>query len=401
MFDKPELSLNKIPDVVVKPFLSKALLFSNKITEIMKENTPDSYRFVVCDEDKILGSGVGGFSRMTIDPPETPAKLNDRLIIASMSKTITAVAVLSTLQSKNLSPDTSVAPFFPSDWQLHDEVKKLTFRDFLTHRTGFYWDGKTAFQDGTDYESMKKIVAQKPFNPIKTGYSYRNINFAIFRVILPYLNAYDRFSKKVTLITLSNTSLDASLAQSYINLVNQRVLSPSGIASAACTSNTLVPPSGAGGRPAPQASPLPVLAYHYQKPSQKGIDGGDQTLYCGASGWALSVGDIAKVLQTALFTEVVLSEKSRDLMLAPGALQNNGLGMNMDMPLAGSNVYSHGAWIPYEKDAPPDGAQLAGWYLYFEKTKLIVVALSNSGHKPGAANWFDRVKQAYVEIYGV
>ena len=176
MFDKPELSLNKIPDVVGKPFLSRALLFSNKIAEIMKENTPDSYRFVVCDEDKVLGSGIGGFSRMTIDPPVMPAKLGDRLIIASMSKTITAVAVLGTLQSKNLSPDTPVAPFFPTDWQLHDEVKKLTFRDFLTHRTGFYWDGKTAFQDGTDYESMKKIVAQKPFNPIKTGYSYRNIN---------------------------------------------------------------------------------------------------------------------------------------------------------------------------------------------------------------------------------
>lgn len=157
MFDKPELSLNKIPDVVGKPFLSRALLFSNKIAEIMKENTPDSYRFVVCDEDKVLGSGIGGFSRMTIDPPVMPAKLGDRLIIASMSKTITAVAVLGTLQSKNLSPDTPVAPFFPTDWQLHDEVKKLTFRDFLTHRTGFYWDGKTAFQDGTDYESMKKI----------------------------------------------------------------------------------------------------------------------------------------------------------------------------------------------------------------------------------------------------
>ena len=44
--------------------------------------------------------------------------------------------------------------------------------------------------------------------------------------------------------------------------------------------------------------------------------------------------------------------------------------------------------------------QVAGWFLYIQAAKLIVVAMSNAGHKPGAVNWFERVKQAYTEVYG-
>src|SRR6266496_2225413 len=76
--------------------------FTAKIAAIMQENAPDGFRFVVCTDTQMLGSGVGGFSRRTVDPPETPATLEDRLNIASLSKTLTAAAVLSTLQAKNL-----------------------------------------------------------------------------------------------------------------------------------------------------------------------------------------------------------------------------------------------------------------------------------------------------------
>jgi CubicO group peptidase (beta-lactamase class C family) len=141
--EEPIATLSIVDTPIVKPGIPDVTvnlpgLLTNKIAAIMKENSPDGFRFVVCDEENILGSGADGFSRMAIDPPQTTAKLEDRINVASLSKTVTAAAVLSTLQAKNLSPDALVAPFFPPDWQLHDEVKKLTFRDFLTHRTGFF-----------------------------------------------------------------------------------------------------------------------------------------------------------------------------------------------------------------------------------------------------------------------
>ena len=104
--------------------------------------------------------------------------------------------------------------------------------------------------------------------------------------------------------------------------------------------------------------------------------------------------DYAQFLQTLLFTEIIVSEKHRAQMLGGSAADGHGLGINRGAPLAGSDVYSHGAWIPV------GNAQVAGWFLYIQAPKLIVVALSNAGHKPGALNWFDRVKQAYTEVYG-
>ena len=77
-----------------------------------------------------------------------------------------------------------------------------------------------------------------------------------------------------------------------------------------------------------------------------------------------------------------------------GAADGHGLGINRDAPLAGSDVYSHGAWLPV------GNAQVAGWFLYIQAAKLIVVALSNAGHNPGVENWFERVQQAYTEVYG-
>ena len=130
----------------------------------------------------------------------------------------------------------------------------------------------------------------------------------------------------------------------------------------------------------------------------KGIEEGDQTLWCGASGWCLSVGDIARVLQTALFTEVVLSEKSRAALMGNydpiTQSGNQGMGMNLDAPRAGSTVYSHGAWIPYH-----NGAMLAGWFYYFEKSRRIAAALSNAGHNPNVENWGHRMLSAYEEVY--
>lgn len=357
----------------------------------MDVTAPDSYRFIVCDDTSVLGSGQGGFARTAVDPPQLLATIEDRLNIASMSKTLTAAAVLSTLQAKNLSVDTLIAGFLPSSWTLHPVVKTLTFRDFLTHRTGF-----NEATDRSDYEGIKLSLQQGPPNPAKAAWDYRNINFATFRVILPYLNSYDRFTKQVKLIILSTAKPDQVLADGYINIVNKRVLEPSGVPAAACDSKTLTPAStsGPGGRPAPVSAKLPVLLYEYQNPTVKGLDLGDRTLICGAEGWSLSVVDYAKFLQTLLFTEIIMSEKYRGYMLMGGALEYKGLGMNMDSPLAGGNVYSHGAWIPWGK------AQVAGWYLYFENTKLVVVALSNAGHKPDWANWYDSVKQAYVQTYG-
>jgi hypothetical protein len=77
-----DVSLPIIP-IKVPPLITKASVFSKRIEDIMDVAAPDSYRFVVCDPEAIVGSGHGGFSRMAVDAPELKTKLEDRLNIAS------------------------------------------------------------------------------------------------------------------------------------------------------------------------------------------------------------------------------------------------------------------------------------------------------------------------------
>ena len=359
-------------------------LFQSKVDTVFKTASPDGYRYIICQGENILSSGSGGFTRTAIDPPMLPANITDRFNVASMSKTITAATLLSLLQHKNLSVDTLVAPFLPTNWVLHPTVKTLTFRDFLTHRTGF-----NEATDRSDFAGIKLSLEQGPPNPPKVNFDYRNINFAIFRILIPILNTYNRITKKVQFLVLDSKNEEAAYAAAYVRIVNERVLEPSGVPPADCNSNCINPP--ATGRPKPKTS---VLLYEYKNPpNQHGVDYalGDRYLFSGAEGWALSVVDFSRFLQTLLFTEIIISVTNRNIMLSnqPGA--RLGLGCYMDPPVAGSPIFSHGGWIPSGK------VQIASWWMYLSTRQLVVVALSNAGHNPNVPNWFDSVKIAYEE----
>ena len=50
--------------------------------------------------------------------------VDDRFNIASVSKTITAAAVLKLLNDKGISVDTTVYNYLPTDWKLGNNFKK-------------------------------------------------------------------------------------------------------------------------------------------------------------------------------------------------------------------------------------------------------------------------------------
>lgn len=393
--------------------------FIAQLDAMMKENMPDGYRFALSDETGLVGSSVGGFSRTAMDPPEAPAALEDRFNIASMSKVVTAVTVLNLLQSKNLSPDSLVWPFFPSSWKPAAATKKLTFRHFLTHRTGFHYEpaqldpvtGKVLSpmidQDGHGLETIRAAVEVGPLGVTNaTGAEYRNVNFAAMRVVIPHLNRYDRETQTIApLVLRAGVAMETALAEEYVSIVNDRVLAPSCIARAGCDSKTLsTPKSTSGAPPIRRPAKFPVLCYPFKVPDFHGRDSGDQTPSCGAQGWSLSVLDLAKLLQTVFFTEVVLSEKSRAFMLLPGHLWGKGLGMNMasaalggaasnDPAPAWSVFYGHAGWIPFE------GVQLGGILVYYSGPGLFLTVLTNVGHDPARTNWWVRAQDIFRNIY--
>lgn len=368
--------------------------FAEKVKAIMNDRFPDGHSFTVySNQSKHLISGSGGFARRAVDQPEIKASPTDRVNLASVSKMITAAAVASVLRQKNLPADTLVAAFLPPLWNVHPAVKTLTFADFLTHRTGFDNDpgsnpNKGYISDGSTYDEIKFSLEKGPTFKPKADYRYVNMNFNIFRIILPYLNSYNSSTKKVTLAIPAGNPPDKFLADTYVTVVNERVLQPSGVAYAGCSSETLLRPSAIN--PLPR---VPVLLYEYNNPTRHGLDLGDQTLTCGASGWNLSVVDLSKVLQNLLFTENIVPEKDKMLFTTGEQNTQEGFGMNRDTDLAGSKVFSHGGWLPF------DERQLHAGYLYFEATGIIVTSIGTGGHKSTGANWFGLITEAYDQTY--
>jgi hypothetical protein len=92
---------------------------------------------------------------------------------------------------------------------------------------------------------------------------------------------------------------------------------------------------------------------------------------------------------------------NRKIMMLGSLGEGRGLGMGLHPELvAGSLLYAHGAVIPYGNAVIPQGdAMVAGWWMYFEKTKTIVVALANAHYNPAVEIWDTGVLNAYKQVY--
>ncbi|MEX0290021.1 MAG: serine hydrolase, partial [Flavobacteriaceae bacterium] len=81
--------------------------------------------------------GFRGLARKEQDPPKrsmVPIKLMN---CASNSKIITAVAVLKVLwSSSKVSLSSPMYKYLPMLWEVHPDVKKITFQDLLSYRSG-------------------------------------------------------------------------------------------------------------------------------------------------------------------------------------------------------------------------------------------------------------------------
>jgi Beta-lactamase len=226
-----------------------------------------------------------------------------RMETASVSKTITAVAVLKKLAELKLSVDTSIESFLPSEWKpLNTWSKLLTFRRLLEHTSGLPEKGETplttAVLPGSLYDSMKQTIAQGPnptFFSLKQ-YHYQNVNYSLFRVILPYMVYFTKestkalddalaFSRKIAASIGEPVGIDDApsgfkdfLGSIYVTYVLNNVLVQAGIPDANITT------------PSPSTK-----YYNADNPLVLGTDGyPDPLLLCGGVGWKLSSAEVCK-----------------------------------------------------------------------------------------------------------
>ncbi len=232
---------------------------------------------------------TSGSARTAADPPERAMDTDLPTNIASLSKVITTIGVLQSLAKHNLTIDDKISPYLPSDWTRGQNIETITFKELLTHKAGFR---NTDNQTGNEYPGLQQQIAGGVTLPNKAMAKYNNLNFGMFRVLLPYMEGFSDPDP-------DPATRASALAKFYIDYIQKNVLQPAGVTGADC--------KAPAGTKKILSYPLPAGATH-------GTDFGDWTLACGAGGWVMTVGDLYKIVLSLNSGNTLLTAAQRQQM---------------------------------------------------------------------------------------
>jgi CubicO group peptidase (beta-lactamase class C family) len=235
------------------------------------------YQFVVSFRGSPKVSRAGGAARRAPDAQPRAMTVNDKYNIASVSKTITAAAVMKLLNVKGIALITPISKFLPPSFKPAPSTAKITIQQLLTHTSGIRCPKEVT------YENLKACVAT-PVLAADQVYQYNNSNFALFRMIIPRMNGYQ------TPANANEVAEGSKYATMYMNYVQQNVLTPAGLPVLACK------PTDA----------FPGLCYQHPNNNANGTAFGDMTQTNGSRGWTMSSTQLSTFLRALLYSEKIL-----------------------------------------------------------------------------------------------
>jgi len=276
------------------------------------------YSFTVISSNGISESRAGGDARRAPDANPRKMTADDKFNIASVSKTITAAAVMTLLSQRQpvngRTPtlDSVVYPYLPTGWTLGANVKTITFRELLTHRSGLRCAKEVT------YAFLKECIAGGVNPADKTAQQYNNSNFALFRMLIPRLAGFDDSG------LADDDAKSKGYASFYATYVQRNVFAPISL-------------RGIDLKP---IAINPALAYQYPSPVIAGESFGDMTETSASRGWNMSSRQLATFINGLLYTEKIVPKTVAEKMKADqlGLWQANIGGKIVD--------YEHGGHYP-------------------------------------------------------
>jgi CubicO group peptidase (beta-lactamase class C family) len=282
--------------------------------------------------------------------------LDARSDVASVTKTMTAVAALKLLAAKNVSVTSAIAAYLPQSWSLGQGVSAITFAQLLTHTSGFQ-NLQPSNAPAQTFSELKTLLASDVSQSYKTqcqqNYAagtfsscYNNANFALFRILIPYLNGFNESGVQ---------DLATATAQQYLSYMNS-VYGPDIPITCTPTANA-------------------VWSYPYPPGSTKGTDWGDWNDTCGGGGLYLSAQQMGVFLA--------------HLMLGSYLPTSSNNPNETTLPTMVSSMYgwdatwtdTHGTCVMKNGDlgsGNPFVPYLSTLYIYCPTTGLGFVGLANS-----------------------
>jgi Beta-lactamase len=249
------------------------------------------------------------WARKPVDPIALGWKPNVKMHIASVSKLITAMAVVKLLADKGISVDSPVAPHMPSYFKVGPGVAGITFRHLLTQTSGFRDDQNGGPNGGY---TLKQLRAHFELGVLPTNagnYGYYNGNFICLRIAMCTLMGTVNVSYNPFVVIpwlaqnseLLDLAWDPVSIAAYENYVTVNILTPSGVAASL------------------QSTANDSLAYSSRhNENGKPLDSREGA---GTDGWWLSVDELLSIMETFRSTSNIVPRA-----LARQAL-TSGLGL--------------------------------------------------------------------------
>src|SRR5262249_13644732 len=151
----------------------------NKIIHTTLKDSVTGYVMQLRQDGKLRDTLIWNWGRTPTDGDKVWTE-NTRMHLASVSKLLTAIGMVKTLDARKISYDAKIIHYLPTYWKKGKNIDKITFRHLMTHTSGF----NTPSSD-SDYLYMKGKVAA---GVAKVGsYAYQNMNFGLCRILIPII----------------------------------------------------------------------------------------------------------------------------------------------------------------------------------------------------------------------
>jgi len=219
--------------------------------------------------------------------------------IASISKTLTAVAVLQLLEKNGLSMDDPIEPWLPVEWEKgagFSGEESVTFKQLLKHTSGFN-QAFNALSDteqqswGNDWDGLQFVISNG--TTPNSSSEYKDANYALFQTIIP---ALWKASSEDPGIGVLNEIESGVWYQHYLY---DNLFEPIGIYQSSCFNSF-------------QSDP--TLLYEIDDLDLNGTDPGNWFYSCAHGGWVLSAYDLANLMANIRYNDEFLSANNRALM---------------------------------------------------------------------------------------
>lgn len=289
-----------------------ASLFGDNI-ELLSDGNAVGYGYAINYDGQTLAAvGSDGQARTGADAPQRNFTSLTEMEISSVSKTVTATAILHILQSHpgglDAALNTLLTDYLPSDWTPGANVQNVTLRHLLTHSSGFLEEGNSI---GVNFESYSQnnftnlrnlvqaglpapnVAADGVYDTPRWTPSYNNANFSLLaKVVLPKL-----LNPGINLTAANYTNRDATSGGIYKEYVQDEIFAPLGIV--ADLAPTDVNPAKGYNLATADVSP--------------GLSQSNLTNTGGAFGWKMSARELATFLDGIRRDNSILTAATRQM----------------------------------------------------------------------------------------